>query len=100
MSASQLVRSSVLSLTALLAPLGLVMAPRDQASVIVLAASSERAAEAVAHAGGAILARFGAFGLVARSEEPGFAGRLYGAGAMLVLDGARRSGCLPQSVRS
>lgn len=100
MAARQIVRPAVLSLAAFLAPLGLVLAPRDRASVIVLAASPERAAEAVARADGAILARFGAFGLVALSEEPGFAGRLYGAGAMLVLDGAGRGGCLPQSARS
>ncbi|WP_439495926.1 hypothetical protein [Bosea sp. (in: a-proteobacteria)] len=90
-------RSVALVLGALLAPVVLVLAPRDRASVIVLAASSAGAAEAVTLAEGAILARFGEFGLVARSDEPGFAARLYGAGAMLVIDGAGRGGCLPQS---
>lgn len=87
-------------LVALLAPLALALSPRDQAPVIVLAVSARQAAEAVARADGAILSSFGAFGLVARSERAGFADRLYRAGALLVLGGAGRGGCLPQPLRS
>lgn len=94
------VRSILLGLVAFAAPVLLLLAPRDGTSVIVLAASASHAAEAVARADGAILADFGAFGIVARSEEPGFAARLYGAGAMLVLDSGGRGGCLAQSTPS
>lgn len=98
--ARDVVRPVALGLAAFAMPVLLVLAPRDRASVIVFASSSERAAEAVALAGGAILSRFGEFGLIALSEQPGFAGRLYSAGASLVIDGAGRGGCLPQSKRS
>jgi hypothetical protein len=90
-------RPAVLALVALLAPLGLVLAPRDGAAVIVMASDSRRAAEAVAHAGGAIMTRFGAYGLIAHSDNPGFATRLYQSGALLVLDGAGSSACLSGS---
>src|SRR5690606_5403032 len=65
-------RPAVLALVALVAPLALMLAPRDGASVIVMAADSRRAAEAVAIAGGAIMTRFGAYGLIAHSDIPGF----------------------------
>ncbi len=98
--ARHIVRPLLPALVALLAPLALFLAPRDRATVIVLAASASHAAQAVALADGAILSRFGAFGLVARSEQLGFSARLYSAGAMLVLDGGGRGGCLAQSTRS
>ena len=97
---TQIFRPVLLLLVALLAPLGLSLVPRDGASVIVLAAGAAQAAEAVARADGTILERFGPFGLIARSERPGFARRLYDTGNVLVLDGAGRGGCLAQSIRS
>lgn len=93
-------RPAVLALVALVAPLALMLAPRDGAAVIVMASDSRRAAEAVAIAGGAIMTRFGAYGLIAHSDIPGFATRLYRAGALLVLDGTGSSACLsrPQDI--
>lgn len=90
----------VLPLVAALAPFALVLAPRDNASVVVLATNGRVAAAAIAHAGGTVLARFSSFGFVARAESPGFAMRLYLAGALLVLDGAGRGGCLASTGRS
>lgn len=90
----------VLPLIAALAPLALVLAPRDNASVIVFATDGRVAAAAIAHAGGTVLARFNSFGFVARAESPGFATRLYLAGALLVLDGAGRGGCMTSIGRS
>jgi hypothetical protein len=99
MAASQVGRIA-LPLIALLAPLALVLAPRENASVIVFAADGRQAAAAIALAGGTMLARFSPFGFVARAEQPGFAGRLYRAGVFLVLDGAGRGGCLALTGRS
>ncbi|WP_156115888.1 hypothetical protein [Bosea sp. UNC402CLCol] len=90
----------LLPLIVALAPFALVLAPRDNASVIVFAADGRAAAAAIAHAGGTVLARFSSFGFVARAESPGFAMRLYLAGALLVLDGAGRGGCLASTGRS
>jgi hypothetical protein len=100
MVARHIIRPLLPALVAFLAPLAVFLAPCDRATVIVLAASASDAAQAVARADGAILSRFGAFGLIARSEQPGFSARLYSAGAMLVLDGGGRGGCLAQSARS
>lgn len=71
----------------LLAPVGVVLAPRDGAVVVVLASSSAQAVEAVSRADGVILAPIGRFGLLARSDIPGFSTRLYQSGAALVLAG-------------
>jgi hypothetical protein len=76
-----------LAIGALLAPVGVVLAPRDGAVVVVLATSSAAALEAVSQADGVILASVGRFGLLARSEAPGFSTRLYESGAALVLAG-------------
>lgn len=85
-----------LAIGALLAPIGVVLAPRDRAIVVVLASSSARAVEAVSRAEGVILAPIGRFGLLARSETPGFSTRLYQAGAALVLAGLG-GGCSGQA---
>lgn len=82
-----------LALGTLLAPIAVVLAPRDGATVIVLASNPAAAAEAVGRADGMILGPFGRFGLLARSQEPGFATRLYRSGAMIVL-ASTGSGCL------
>ena len=85
-----------LAIGALLAPVGVVLAPRDGAVVVVLATSSAVAAEAVSKADGVILAPIGRFGLLARSVAPGFSTRLYQAGAALVLAGLG-GGCSGQA---
>ena len=85
-----------LAIGALLAPIGVVLAPRDGAIVVVLAASSAAAAEAVSRADGVILAPLGDFGLLARSDTPGFSTRLYSSGAALVLAGLG-GGCSGQA---
>lgn len=85
-----------LAIGALLAPIGVVLAPRDGATVLVLAASSAAAAEAVSLADGVILAPVGRFGLLARSQSPGFSTRLYSSGAALVLAGLG-GGCSGQA---
>ncbi|MGE7469533.1 hypothetical protein ACQKLX_08835 [Bosea sp. NPDC003192] len=85
-----------LAIGALLAPVGVVLAPRDGAPVLVLAASSAAAAEAVSRADGVILAPVGRFGLLARSATPNFSTRLYQSGAALVLAGLG-GGCSGQA---
>ncbi|KRE16033.1 hypothetical protein ASE66_09675 [Bosea sp. Root483D1] len=85
-----------LAIGALLAPVGVILAPRDGATVLVLAASSVAAAEAVSLADGVILAPVGRFGLLARSAVPGFSTRLYSSGAALVLAGLG-GGCSGQA---
>jgi|GEM_PF-3362142 len=86
----------VLATGALLAPVGVVLAPRDGAVVVVFASSSAQAADAVSRADGVILAPIGRFGLLARSDVPGFSTRLYGSGAALVLAGLG-GGCSGQA---
>lgn len=81
----------------LLAPLLVVAVPRSEA-VAVLGRPGGGIAEAAAivTAAGGTLVRAGAAGLVvARSSEAGFVGRLYGAGAWLVLDPVVAGGCGP-----
>jgi hypothetical protein len=90
------VRFLALAAGALLAPVGVVLAPRDEAIVVVFATSSAAAAEAVSQADGVILAPVGRFGLLARSDTPGFSTRLYQAGAALVLAGLG-GGCSGQA---
>ncbi|MGX1786042.1 hypothetical protein ACWIGM_04855 [Bosea sp. NPDC055332] len=85
-----------LAIGALLAPVGVMLAPRDGAVVVVLATNSAQAVEAVSRADGVILAPLGRFGLLARSAEPGFSTRLYQAGAALVLAGLG-GGCSGQA---
>ncbi|MCF4128174.1 hypothetical protein [Methylobacterium sp. SyP6R] len=81
----------------LLAPLLVVAVPRSEA-VAVLGRPGSGIAEAagIVAAAGGVLVRTGAAGLVvARSSEAGFVGRLYGAGAWLVLDPVVAGGCGP-----
>lgn len=85
-----------LAIGALLAPVGVVLAPRDGAIVLVLASSSAQAVEAVSRSDGVILAPIGRFGLLARSQFPGFSTRLYSSGAALVLAGLG-GGCSGQA---
>lgn len=85
-----------LAIGALLAPVGVVLAPREGAIVLVLASSSAQAVEAVSRADGVILAPIGRFGLLARSQSPGFSTRLYQSGAALVLAGLG-GGCSGQA---
>ncbi|RXT46436.1 hypothetical protein B6S44_26905 [Bosea sp. Tri-44] len=85
-----------LAIGALLAPVGVVLAPREGTVVLVLATSSAAAAEAVSRADGVILASVGRFGLLARSQSPGFSTRLYSSGAALVLAGLG-GGCSGQT---
>ncbi|CAN7252493.1 hypothetical protein [Bosea sp. LjRoot237] len=85
-----------MAIGALLAPVGVVLAPREGAIVLVLASSSAQAVEAVSRADGVILAPIGRFGLLARSQSPGFSTRLYQSGAALVLAGLG-GGCSGQA---
>lgn len=85
-----------LAIGVLLAPIAVVLAPRDGATVLVLATSSAAAAEAVSQADGVILAPIGRFGLLARSDIPGFSARLYQSGAAFVLAGLG-GGCSGQA---
>ncbi|WP_053081585.1 hypothetical protein [Methylobacterium aquaticum] len=81
----------------LLAPLAVVAVPRSE-TVAVLGRPGGGTAEAAAIvvAAGGTLVRTGAAGVVvARSPEAGFVGRLYGAGAWLVLDPIVAGGCAP-----
>jgi hypothetical protein len=80
-------RALALAAGALLAPVAVVVMPRDGAPVVVLAGNAAAAAAAIGRADGAIIASLGSFGLLARSETPGFAARLYSSGAVLVLAG-------------
>lgn len=59
---------------------------------VAVVGDSGRALRAIAAAGGQVVeARRGA--VLARSDEPGFARRLYRAGAPLVLEGRIAAGC-------
>ena len=59
---------------------------------VAIVAPSRSAIHAVIAAGGRILDA-GPFITVARFDEPGFVGKLYAAGALLVLDAENSGGC-------
>jgi hypothetical protein len=66
-------------------------AARPGAAVAIFAPSRSAIAAVVA-AGGRILDA-GPYMVVARFEQPGFVGKLYAAGALLVLDAENSGGC-------
>lgn len=81
---------------ALLTPLALLAIPRSETVALVGRPGSETGAviRMVAEAGGSILSVGGRPDVViARSDRAGFVGRLYAAGARLVLDGGLAGGC-------
>lgn len=87
-------------LIAVLAPLVILAVP--QADVVAVigppGGSAADAARIVAEAGGTLLNRGGRDDVfLARSDRAGFAGRLYAAGASLVLDGRLSEGCGPSA---
>jgi hypothetical protein len=80
-----------------LAPLAFAAAPKDgrPVAVITWSASAGGAAAVAARADGVLVtAGAGNRVVIARAEAPGFAARLYAAGAALVLDGALATACL------
>ncbi|MCJ2072383.1 hypothetical protein MKK75_26930 [Methylobacterium sp. J-030] len=84
------------STVALVTPLALVAMPRSETVALVGRAGSDTGelVRMVAEAGGSILNRGGRPNvLIARSDSAGFVGRLYEAGARLVLDGGVAGGC-------
>ncbi|MDJ1159000.1 hypothetical protein QNA08_12215 [Chelatococcus sp. SYSU_G07232] len=82
---------------ALLTPLALALAPASREPVLVVAspfAGGKDAVRLVAEADGAIIRGGGRPGTVlARSDDPGFARRLYAAGAWLVVRVQAVEGC-------
>lgn len=79
-------------------PLSTLAAPQDGQTVLVIAPFSGNGAIGVmAGADGRLVAatRFHSIALVS-SDAPGFAARLYRAGATLVLNAEALSGCLPE----
>lgn len=94
MSTSLLLVNGILAAAALSVP---VLLPRPDAPVLVLVAPSGGPAEAmrvVAAAGGVLLdgTRFDPV-VIAAGDGPGFASRLYAAGAVLVTASPVRPGC-------
>ena len=82
---------------ALVVPLLLVAVPRSEVVVLVGAPGSDAGdlVRIVAAAGGSIVTVDGGREIaVARAEDDGFVGRLYAAGARLVLDGRGAGGCV------
>jgi hypothetical protein len=93
-------RIAALAAALLVAPLATLAVPRSGTVAVVGApgANAGGMAALVARAGGSIVRPGGlANVIVAVSAEPGFAGRLYGAGAWLVLDPVVLGGCLTSS---
>ncbi|QCK88514.1 hypothetical protein E8L99_23510 [Phreatobacter aquaticus] len=81
----------------LVAPAAAVLAPRSGQPVAVIAWSADRggAATIAARAQGDLIAPGRTHRIVvARSTEPDFVTRLYGEGALLVLDAATLTACL------
>jgi hypothetical protein len=79
-------------------PLSTLAAPQDGQTVLVVAPfSREGAIGVMANAEGRLVAatRFHSIALVS-SDAPGFASRLYRAGAVLVLNADALSGCPPE----
>ncbi|MCJ2124206.1 hypothetical protein [Methylobacterium sp. J-077] len=87
-------------LVAVLVPFAVLALPQSDV-VAVVGPPGGGAAESVrivAEAGGTLLNRAGPDNVVlARSDRKGFAGRLYAAGACLVLDGRLSEGCGPSA---
>lgn len=84
------------SAVALITPLALLAVPRSDTVALVgrAGADTSEGVRIVAEAGGSVLNVGGRPDIViARSDSPGFVGRLYGAGARLVLDGRLAGGC-------
>ena len=85
----------------ILAPTALALSPRagEPVAVIAMPGSGIDAAVAIATAGGELIDVAGS-GLVAIGLGPdGFAGRLYAAGAFLVLDGRAAAFCFGLNAR-
>lgn len=96
-------RIAVLLAAVLLAPLATLALPRSDTVAVIGAPGSglDGMAALVARARGSIVRTGGlANVIVAVSADPGFAGRLYGAGAWLVLDPVALGGCLTSSART
>lgn len=70
---------------------GLTFAAGPDKSIAIIGPQAQAIA-AVVKAKGHILVAYD-YVTIARSEEPGFVGRLYGAGALLVLDADQAGGC-------
>ena len=75
--------------TGALAGMALFSAPGANVAVFTVPG---RAAETAVAAGGS-LEEFSSMIAITRSDEPGFVGRLYGAGAFLVIDARVVAGC-------
>lgn len=90
-------------LIGVLVPLAVLALPRSEV-VAVVGMPGGGAADSiriVAEAGGTLLNRGGPDNVVlARSDQAGFATRLYAAGASLVLDGRVAEGCGPSTART
>ena len=71
--------------------LGLAFAAGSDRSIAIIGPQAQAIA-AVVKAKGHILVAYD-YVTIARSEEPGFVGRLYAAGALLVLDADQAGGC-------
>jgi hypothetical protein len=85
------------SFVAAMAPLAAILAPRDGTPVMVIGfpwASTGEALRIVASAQGMPLAAPRGQVVIARADAPGFATRLYAAGAALVIDAGAAAGCL------
>jgi hypothetical protein len=75
--------------TGILAGMAFFSAPGSNVAVFT---SPGRAAETAVRAGGS-LEEFSSMIAITRSDEPGFVVRLYGAGALLVIDARVVAGC-------
>ncbi len=75
--------------TAVLAGMAFFSAPGSNVAVFT---SPGHAAETAVQAGGS-LEEFSSMIAITRSDAPGFVGRLYGAGAFLVIDARVVAGC-------
>jgi hypothetical protein len=74
--------------------IGLSFAAGPERSIAIIGPQAQAIA-AVEKAKGDILVAYD-YVTIARSEEPGFVGRLYAAGALLVLDADQAGGCTGQ----
>lgn len=87
-------------LIVLLTPLAVLALPQSDV-VAVVGTPGGGAADSIriiANAGGTVLNRGGPDNvLLAHSDQAGFAGRLYAAGARLVIDGRLSDGCSPST---
>ena len=100
--AADWILGAVGGLIAVMVPVVVLALPGATVVAVVGAPGADPAESAriIAEAGGTILDRGGPDNvLVARSDRDGFAGRLYAAGARLVLDGRKTAGCDPSAAR-